>query len=269
MKYLKKVISVAAAITLVLAVPANTMAVSSAASGAAHSSQQQLAISDEAGLIAFAESCRLDTYSKDLYVTLTSDITLSGEFTPIPVFAGTFDGNGHTISGLKITSDGSYAGLFRYVQRGALVKNLTVKGTISPSGSSEYAGGIAGSNSGNITGCSFEGTVKGENYIGGVAGINEKSGFISNCSASGAISGGHYSGGIAGSSSGTIMNCTSRCSVNTTANEAKLSIKDIDWDSIISSEEPSTMTDAGGIAGFSDGIIQGCENYGTVGYPHV
>lgn len=269
MKYLNKVISVAAAITLVLAVPANTMAVSSAASGAAHSSQQQLAISDEAGLIAFAESCRLDTYSKDLYVTLTSDITLSGEFTPIPVFAGTFDGNGHTISGLKITSDGSYAGLFRYVQRGALVKNLTVKGTISPSGSSEYAGGIAGSNSGNITGCSFEGTVKGENYIGGVAGLNEKSGFISNCSASGAITGGHYSGGIAGSSSGTIMNCTSRCSVNTTANEAKLSIKDIDWDSIISSEEPSTMTDAGGIAGFSDGIIQGCENYGTVGYPHV
>lgn len=270
----RKIISIAAAVVLALAIPANAIAETAApnaanTSAAGQTAKRELIISDAAGLLNFAENCRLDSYSKDLYVTLSADITLSGDLTPIPIFGGTFDGNGHTISGLNITGDGSYAGLFRYVRRGALVKDLTVKGTVSPAGSAEYVGGIAGSNSGNITGCTFDGSVKGINYVGGIAGINENSGLISNCSSSGAISGEHLSGGIAGSSSGTILNSTSRCSVNTTASEAKLSIRDIDWDSIISQEEPSSMSDAGGIAGFSDGIIQGCENYGTVGYPHI
>lgn len=220
MKHFKRIISVAAALVLVLALPANTIAADNAANYS-QSSQQELCISDEAGLAEFAESCRLDSYSKNLYVRLTSDIELSGEFTPIPVFGGTFDGNGYTISGLKITADGSYCGLFRYIQRGGLVKNLTVKGTVSPTGSGEYAGGIAGSCSGNIIGCTFEGTIKGTNYVGGITGINEKSGFISSCSSSGAISGEHYSGGIAGSNSGTILGSTSRCSVNTTATRSQ------------------------------------------------
>ena len=270
MKNMQKIFSVVAALTLAVSLPAETMAANaSTAVSQQKNEREQLTITDEAGLKKLAESCRLDSYSKELYVTLASDIELSGEFTPIPTFSGVFDGAGHTISGLKITADGSYMGLFRYVQRGGLVKDLTVKGTVTPAGSAEYVGGIAGSNSGNITGCTFAGKVKGTNNVGGIAGINEKSGLISGCSASGAISGDHSSGGIAGSSSGTLLNDTSRCSVNTTATEAKLSITDIDWDSIMSSEEPSSMTDAGGITGYSDGIIQGCENYGTVGYPHI
>ncbi len=232
-------------------------------------SKRELVISDEAGLAELSQSCRIDSYSENLRVTLSSDIALSGKFTPIPFFKGTLDGNGHTISGLDITADGSYSGLFRYIGRGALVKNLTVKGTVSPKGSAEYVGGIAGSNSGTVIGCTFIGVVKGVNYVGGITGINEESGFISNCESSGMISGEHCSGGIAGSSSGTVLNCTSRCNVNTAVSEAKLSLEDIDWDSIVSSEEPASMTDAGGIAGFSDGIIQGCENYGKVGYPHI
>ncbi len=263
-----KFISAAAVLIAAFSVACSSIAAHAESAGAVQAAQQ-LVISDRAGLEAFAEDCRLDSYSKNLSVTLAADIELSGEFAPIPVFGGSFDGNGHTVSGLKITEDGSYSGLFRYIQRGALVKNLTVKGTVSPSGSAGYAGGIAGSNAGSIINCSFEGTVRGTEYIGGIAGINEKSGLISGCAAAGAITGGHYTGGTAGSSSGTIMNCSSRCSVNTTASEARLSIKDIDWDSIISSEEPASMTDAGGIAGFSDGIIQGCENFGTVGYPHI
>lgn len=268
MKHIKKLISVIAALSLMLTAPTGAFAVN-AASGSSSRSAEQLSISDEAGLIALAQDCRLDSYSKGLYVTLTADITLSGEFTPIPTFGGTFDGAGHTISGLRITGDGSYTGLFRYIQRGGLVKNLNVKGTISPTGSGSYAGGIAGSNSGNITGCSFEGTLKGTDHIGSIAGINEKSGLITGCTASGAVSGSHFTGGIAGSSSGAILNSVSRCSINTTASEAKLSIQDIDWDSLMSAEEPASMTDVGGITGFSDGIIQGCENYGTVGYPHI
>lgn len=265
----RKFVSAAAAVVLALFVSTSGFAAINSAARSSQVSRNELTISDEEGLLRFAENCRLDSYSQNLYVTLSADITLSGEFTPIPVFSGTFDGNGHTISGLKIKKDGSHFGLFRYIQHGALVKNLTVKGTISPSGSSEYIGGIAGNNAGNIINCNFDGSVKGSSYVGGIAGINEKSGLISGCGSTGAISGEHLSGGIAGSSSGTILNCTSRCSVNTTASEAKLSIRDIDWDSIISQEEPSSMSDAGGIAGFSDGIIQGCENFGTVGYPHI
>lgn len=263
---IKRIISIAAAALLALSVPANTFA---AASTASQQTAQQLVILDEAGLKKLSESCRLDSYSQNLYVTLGADITLSEEFTPIPVFGGTFDGNGHAVSGLSITAEGSYCGLFRYVERGALVKDLTVKGTVSPSGSAEYVGGIAGSNAGSITRCTFDGAVNGSSFVGGIAGINEQSGLISGSLCSGAISANRMTGGIAGSSSGTILDCTGRCSINTTASEAKLSIRDIDWDSIISQEEPSSMSDAGGIAGFSDGIIQGCENFGTVGYPHI
>lgn len=265
MKIMKKIISVFAALTLAVTVPAQVFAV-----GASQGeSENQLVINDTESFREFVRACSLDSYSSGLYVTLSTDIDLTGEFTPIPVFGGVFDGAGHTISGVKITADGSNMGLFRYVQRGALVKDLTVKGTLTPSGSGENVGGIAGSNSGNITGCSFEGTIKGTTNVGGIAGVNEKSGLIANSSVSGAITGSHSTGGVSGTNSGTILNCTSRMSVNTTASNAKLSIQDIDWDSIMSSEEPSTMTDAGGIAGYSDGIIQGCENFGTVGYQHI
>lgn len=270
MKNMNKLFSVITAITLAVSLPAEIITTNTTAAVSRNiSNREQLTITDEAGLKKFARACSLDSYSKNLYVTLGADIELSGEFTPIPVFGGVFDGAGHTVSGLNITADGSYSGLFRFVQSGALVKDLTVEGTVSPAGSAEYVGGIAGSNSGNITGCIFSGKVKGTENVGGIAGINEKTGLISGCSASGVISGEHSSGGIAGSSSGTLLNDIGRCSVNTTATEAKLSIEDIDWDSIMSSEEPSSMTDAGGIAGYSDGIIRGCENYGTVGYPHI
>lgn len=268
MKRLNKIISVVAALTLTAAVPMGSYAVGGNTSQT-QQSRTELTISDAAGLRQLAQDCRIDSYSKGLYVTLTADIELSGDFTPIPVFEGTFDGAGHTISGLDLAGDGSYTGLFRYVLKGGLVKDVIVKGHINVGGSADYIGGIAGSNSGNITNCKFSGTIKGNDYIGGIAGINEKSGLISGCEAAGAMHGSHYTGGIAGSSSGTILNSSSRCSVNTTASEAKLSIQDIDWDSIMSSEEPASMTDAGGITGYSDGIIQGCENHGTVGYPHI
>ena len=268
MKRLNKIISVVAALTLTAAVPMGSYAVGGNTSQT-QQSRTEITISDAAGLRQLAQDCRIDSYSKGLYVTLTADIELSGDFTPIPVFEGTFDGAGHTISGLDLAGDGSYTGLFRYVLKGGLVKDVIVKGHINVGGSADYIGGIAGSNSGNITNCKFSGTIKGNEYIGGIAGINEKSGLISGCEAAGAMHGSHYTGGIAGSSSGTILNSSSRCSVNTTASEAKLSIQDIDWDSIMSSEEPASMTDAGGITGYSDGIIQGCENHGTVGYPHI
>ncbi|MGN1119368.1 MAG: GLUG motif-containing protein, partial [Oscillospiraceae bacterium] len=263
-----KIISIFMAAVLWAAAPAAVFA-QSAGFSASQSAPRELVISDEAGLVQLAQDCRLDSYSKNLYVTLAADISLSGEFTPVPVFGGTFDGGGHTISGAEITADGSYCGLFRYVQKGAFVKNLTVSGTVSPSGSGEYVGGIAGSNSGSIINCRFDGSVKGTSYVGAIAGINEKSGLITRCESTGDITGEHFSGGIAGSSSGTILSSVNNCSVNTTPSDAKLSIRDIDVGSIISQEELISKYDTGGIAGFSDGIIQGCRNYGTVGYQHI
>lgn len=82
---------------------------------------------------------------------LQNDIVLSmtGELS-IPTFAGIFDGSGFTISNVKLTGDGSAVGLFRYVQEGAKVRNLTVTGEVSPSGSQDQVGGIVGVNYGSI-----------------------------------------------------------------------------------------------------------------------
>lgn len=112
MKNTQKILSVIAALTLAVSLPAEIMTTSTAAAVSQKSGdREQLTITDEAGLIKFAKACSIDSYSKNLYVTLGSDIELSGEFTPIPVFGGVFDGAGHTISGLNITSSGSYSGL--------------------------------------------------------------------------------------------------------------------------------------------------------------
>lgn len=138
MKIMKKIISVFAALTLAVTVPAQVFAVSGTS---AQSGKDQLTISDTEGFLKFAEDCRLDSYSSNLYVTLTADIELSGEYTPVPVFGGVFDGAGHTVSGVTMTADGSNVGLFRYVQRGALVKDLTVEGNISPSAAARTSAG--------------------------------------------------------------------------------------------------------------------------------
>ena len=68
-------------------------------------------------LVQLAENCTLDSWSQGRIVRLQADIDLSGtDFTPIPTFGGTFEGQGHTISGLSITGSGNVRGLFRYIQ---------------------------------------------------------------------------------------------------------------------------------------------------------
>lgn len=266
MKRIKKIISVVLAIAL--GIMPQTVCFAAGAQ-TQRTDGREIIISDAAGLAELAQGCREDTYSENLRVTLSADIVLTGDFEPIPVFCGTFDGAGHTISALSITSNGSYMGLFRYIKRGGEVKNLTVKGTTAPEGSADYVGGIAGSSAGSVVNCVFSGAVKGNEYVGGIVGINEKGGLVSGCEVYGAISGSHYTGGVCGYNSSTVLNSNNYCSVNTSAEEAKLSIEDIDWDSLISMEEPSSMTDVGGIAGYSDGILQGCKNNGVVGYQHI
>ncbi|MGM9550059.1 MAG: GLUG motif-containing protein [Faecousia sp.] len=217
-----------------------------------------------------AENCRLDSFSRDLTVVLLTDIDLSNvDFSGIPIFCGTFDGGGHTISGLSVAEDGSNMGLFRYVDSTAVIQNLAVSGDVSPGGSRCAVGGIAGHNAGTIQNCSFSGSVSGADNVGGITGINAVSGIVEGCRVSGSLTGNHRVGGMVGDNLGVIRSCSNRAEVNTTAEENEVDISDITLDTLTGTESASTVTDIGGIAGSSSGVIRDCKNWGNVGYQHM
>ncbi|MBR1972272.1 MAG: hypothetical protein IKA16_02400 [Oscillospiraceae bacterium] len=227
-------------------------------------------ITNRQSFLWLAEQCRLDTYSQDLLVVLESDLDLTGvKFEGIPVFCGTFDGNGHTIRGIDITASGSDQGFFRYLTETAVVLGLTLEGQVQPEGSRSKVGGLVGSNAGQIRNCVFRGTVSGNSSVGGLAGVNEVSGIIENCQMQGNVYGSHFIGGIAGENSGVIRNCENKAFVNETAKQNSVELTDITLESLTSTEAANTVTDIGGIAGISSGVIRSCYNLGTVGYPHM
>ena len=127
--------------------------------------------------LAFAEGCSSDMYSRGKLFVL-------------------FDGTNHSISGLRLTADGSRQGLFRVVAGGAQVKNLTVRGNVTPGGTACSVGGIVGVNSGSLFDCSFEGTVSGIQDVGGIVGRNEAGSVLSRCISEADITGEHQIGGI-------------------------------------------------------------------------
>lgn len=218
----------------------------------------------------FAENCRLDSYSRNLSVILLTDIDLAGvDFSGIPIFCGNFDGNGHTVSGLSITRDGSNMGLFRYVDASGVIQNLTVSGAVTPDGSRSAVGGIAGHNAGKIQNCFFDGTVSGSDDVGGIAGINAITGIIDGCHSKGVITGDHRVGGVVGNNLGVVRSCNNRSGVNTTAEENQIKLSDISLETITGSESVSAVTDIGGIAGTSSGVIRQSKNRGNVGYQHM
>ena len=229
-----------------------------------------LFIGSEESFLSFAENCRLDAYSQDLQVELLQDLDLTGfEFSGVPIFCGTFLGNNHTISGVNITSAGSAVGLFRYLGTDAVVQDLTVTGTIAPQGSQSLAGGIAGSNSGRIENCIFQGTVAGGDQIGGIAGSNTVTGIIDNCRTEGLVHGSHFIGGIAGSNTGVIRKCLNKANVNITPQQNDVAISDITIESMTNSEAANTVTDIGGISGSNGGVIRDCDNFADIGYRHM
>lgn len=217
----------------------------------------------------FVKNCKLDTWSKGKSFQLDTDLDLGGKFEPVPIFSGSFDGNGHTIHIGSDTKAGSDTGLFRYIQSGAVVKNLTVTGTWQPSGNKSQIGGIVGHNSGTVQDCLFNGTVKGKNNIGGIAGINEAGATIRGCTVRGSIQGEHYTGGVAGQNLGMILRCSNESFVNTEGTEITPTLDDLDVTHLNDTENLAAYTDTGGIAGFSSGWIESCQNIGQIGYPHV
>ncbi|MBQ7463748.1 MAG: hypothetical protein IJS86_02705 [Lachnospiraceae bacterium] len=226
-----------------------------------------------------AKNCALDTWSKDKYVLLEEDIRLiNSDFTTIPVFNGIFDGNGHRISEYSYSGDGYVTGLFRYIGKDGVVKDLELFGDITAVDDKQITGGFCGINQGVIRNCTFEGKIKGKTTTGAMAAINEVSGLIGFCRNEGKITGYYYTGGIAGKNYGTISDSENEGSLNNSvewvseedemSTGAKLleSLKGGNTD-----ENPlvNTGTDTGGIAGISKGSIIRCKNSGTVGYEHT
>lgn len=229
-----------------------------------------LEISTADQLLALARDCRLDSWSQGRTVVLTADIDLTGcDFTGIPTFGGTLEGKGYTVSGLTLTEEGSVQGLFRYIQQDAVVQNLHVAGTVQPGGTRAEVGGLAGENAGTIRNCSFSGTVSGTSQIGGIAGSNTVTGLISGCTVGGSVYGTHFVGGIAGQNDGVISGCTNNAAVNTTVSQNEVKLEDLTLTDLLTTENGADITDIGGIAGSSAGVVRACTNRGAVGYDHI
>lgn len=153
-------------------------------------------------------------------------------------FSDTFDGQGHTVSGVYINSENKYQGLFGHNE--GTIKNIGVTESYIKG---EYSvGGVCGLNNtlrGTISNCYNSGTVIGNCYVGGVCG-SDSYGTISNCYNTGTISGNLEVGGVCGWKTGTISNCYNTGTINGDKN-------------------------VGGVCGFSgDGSISNCYNTGTI-----
>ena len=221
-------------------------------------------------LLALAENCVSDAWSRGKVFVLQNDIDLSGvAFEPIPSFGGTFLGQGFTVSGLRLTGELNAQGFFRYLQKTAVVDGLHLKGTVHPAGNGNLdIGSLVGINSGIIRNCSFTGTVSGTERIGGIAGRNKVSGIIENCTVSGTVYGDHYIGGVAGENQGVIRFCVNHAEVNTHVDHNSVSavMSGLSLENFTAKESIRDATNIGGIAGTSSGVIRGCENRAAIGY---
>lgn len=232
--------------------------------------KQTIHIATAQDLLNLAESCRLDSWSKDKLVVLDADIDLTGvDFEGIPTFGGEFQGGSHRITGVSLTQDGSAVGFFRYVQEGALINELTVSGNVVPGGSRSTVGGIAGKNEGTIQGCWFSGVVSGASKVGSIAGVNESTGMIVGCTSTGVAYGQHFVGGVVGDNHGAVTGTLNGSNVNTTVEQNDVDLSDLTLQDFTTTESGTTITDVGGVAGASSGVIRNCVNNGTVGYQHI
>ena len=213
--------------------------------------EETITIATEQEFADFAKACTRDTWSQGVTVELTADLDLSSaSAAQVPIFQGTFHGNGHTISGLSVEKKGSKVGLFRTLTQSAVVEDLTVEGSLEPQGSAGQTGLLAGENYGTVRGCTARGTVSAQEDVGGLVGLNGEEGRLLHCNNVATVSGVTNAGGIAGQNLGWIEGCTNSGPVNIQADQ-------------------ETPTSVGGVAGLSRGTIRSCTNTGAVGYQHV
>ena len=198
-----------------------------------------------------------EQWNLGINITLTADIDLSGtNWTPIGIdynhrYAGTFDGGGHTITGLAVTGSDNYAGLFGYIDEGGTVKDVTLKDVKTATTNSDgYAGGVAGYSYGNIENCSVSGSVSGSGSssdVGGVVGC-QIGGSITGCNSSATVNGMGSVGGVVGQTNlGAILT-------------ACYATKDVTLES-----NNSNSTYAGGVVGYNGGgTLTACYATGSV-----
>ena len=150
----------------------------------------------------------------DINITLEKNIDLTGkDWTPIGTdydnsYKGTFDGGGHTITGLTFTTNDEYAGLFGWLNRAGTVKNVVMEG-VQITSNQIYGGsigGVVGYSWGTIENCSVSGSVSGTVYVGGVVGA-QIDGSITGCSSSATVKGMVDVGGVAGEKWGSMTAC--------------------------------------------------------------
>ena len=165
------------------------------------------------GLINVAEL--VNGGKTDINITLGKNIDLTGKgWTPIGTnyekrYKGTFDGRGHTIKGLTVTTNDQFVGLFGYLDKAGTVKNVVMESIQITSNHvlmSGNTGGVVGYSWGTIENCSVSGSVSGTNCVGGVVG-SQKAGSIIGCSSSAIVKGTRYVGGVAGEKWGTMTAC--------------------------------------------------------------
>ena len=179
------------------------------------------------GLLAWNEAAQKD---RSINCTLTADIDLTGkDWTPIGTdydnsYKGTFDGGGHTITGLTFTTNDEFAGLFGWLNRAGTVKNVVMEG-VQITSNQIYGGsigGVVGYSWGTIENCSVSGSVSGTVYVGGVVGA-QIGGSITGCSSSATVKGTVDVGGVAGqtNSSATLTACYATGNVTIEINPAK------------------------------------------------
>ena len=166
------------------------------------------------GLINVAEL--VNGGKTDINITLGKNIDLTGKgWTPIGTnyekrYKGTFDGRGHTIKGLTVTTNDQFVGLFGYLDKAGTVKNVVMEGIQITSNHvlmSGNTGGVVGYSWGTIENCSVSGSVSGTNCVGGVVGGQQSSGSIIGCSSSATVKGTRHVGGVVGEKWGTMTAC--------------------------------------------------------------
>ena len=191
----------------------------------------------------------------DINITLDTDIDLTGkDWTPIGTdydnsYKGTFDGGGHTITGLTFTTNDEYAGLFGHLNSAGTVKNVVMEG-IQITSNQIYGGsigGVVGFSWGTIENCTVSGSVSGMVYVGGVVGA-QWGGSITGCSSSATVKGMVYVGGVVGQTNG---NTTTLTACYATGN-------------VIIEIAPKKNIAGGGLVGMNAGSILACYATGNV-----
>ncbi len=235
-----------------------------------------ITIASAEDLVLLADSGKTENFSTGKTFVMTEDIDLSEyENLFIPIMDGTFDGGGHTITGIRLQEEMSDYGFFRYVGPNGTVANLTVEATVTSGEDQENIGIIAGDNKGTIRGCTSRGTLNGQTNVGGIAGKNETTGTISRCGNEAEVDGKQATGGIIGYNEGIVSDCTNSGKVNTNQKVVKSTTN---GEGSINISIPNAVTgmtaddranDTGGIAGYSEGSITYCKNEATIGHERL